>query len=383
MTPQPVPVSALRRAIALCTPGVHAGRTTLTVAQTFRLSPGKLGAFDFERYARCEMAALEGLPAVNIPARPLVAALRAVGKAHTVTFAVNGDRVTMRSNDDAPVPLSIRLPILGNDAMPILPPAATGQPARFDQAEWERVARVARAAGTDDTLPVLTAIELAVRDGMLWAGATDRYRLMLSRVRTANAGRPAVLLPARTIRLWTQLTKADAFGTELHLTSKDDRWKWAHLGTELPDGGKYDLTFTPHDGQFPNLHPLLSSPEALTTAVTVPRAPTLQALRALADFAGNHSNTPVVLKPTGGDLVMTTRDPSGSDDTIAEATIHGITTTGPVLDPAVNPRYLADALAASNGQEVTLRMVTIARPIVVDDGDPSLHQLVMPFRRTG
>lgn len=63
--------------------------------------------------------------------------------------------------------------------------------------------------GTDDYLPVLTAIHLSVRDGYLIAQATDRFRLGMCRHKLEDQGTPELeaLVLARDLKRVLQLFK--------------------------------------------------------------------------------------------------------------------------------------------------------------------------------
>lgn len=125
-------------------------------------------------------------------------------------------------------------------------------------------------AGTSDDLPVLTGVDIHVRDGYLVAMSTDRYRLACKRLRT-NVEAFDALISARDLRSILSLFKATRRGNPaMTLTVDGTKLTVANHGTLPVDALFSDamLTFNLLDGKFPDLSVLF------TKALERPRAET-------------------------------------------------------------------------------------------------------------
>lgn len=134
-----------------------------------------LAAFDYETSARVHVTGDGAEPGVILVCgHELVTAAKSLptGKSVRVTLTANSERLTMSA--DGVVSTFAAMPMEDYPALPEMP-AALGTVA--GQAFGRAVARVAAAAGTDETLPVLTCVEITAGQSELTFAATDRYRL--------------------------------------------------------------------------------------------------------------------------------------------------------------------------------------------------------------
>lgn len=226
---------------------------------------------------------------------------------------------------------------------------------------YRQLQRVLPAAGTDDTLPVLTGVQMTLTGRTLTLAATDRYRCAVADVpatphpdhpETAAASTLSALIPASVL---TRISK--------------------HLKTRTGSVGiAYDtpaLTLTVGDATFTirELHGCLPKfgamfPTTVDTSLTVDRATAQRALkkcRALITAKGQR-DSPVTLRwDDHGILTLAPRVGEPEDQarikgmTIASTTLAGPTPTAREIH--ANPSYLKDALEAFAGADtVTLHL---------------------------
>ncbi|WP_327436631.1 MULTISPECIES: DNA polymerase III subunit beta [unclassified Streptomyces] len=270
----------------------------------------------------------------------------------TVTLA--GDLLT---TDHLTVPVAA-LPV--GEFAPASKPARTA--AHLDAQElYRQLQRVLPAAGKDDTLPTLTAVEMTLTGRTLTLAATDRYRFAVADVpATPHPDHPATapehtltaLIPASVLtRLSTYLKTCTglvgiAFGTpELSLTMGDTT-----------------LTIQPHHGILPGYGALF--PTTADTSLTLDPATAQRGLKKCAALiaASGQRGSPVTLRwDDHGTLTLAPR--IGEPDDMARikgmllpfTTLSGPTPTARELH--ANPAFLADALAAFAGSDtVTLHL---------------------------
>ena len=159
-----------------------------------------LSCFDYEVSARVRLRADVAEPGtVLVPGRLLVEIVRSLPQ-HPVDFADDPDGVSVTCGDAAftltPLPLG-EYPELPE--LPQLAGAADGG------ALAAAIAQVTPAASRDDTLPMLTAVNVELDGTTMTLAATDRYRLAVRDLDwspapgIAGKGRIALLVPARTL----------------------------------------------------------------------------------------------------------------------------------------------------------------------------------------
>jgi DNA polymerase-3 subunit beta len=159
-----------------------------------------LSCFDYEVSARVRVRAEVAEPGtVLVPGRLLVEIVRSLPQ-HPVDFADDPDGVSVTCGDAAftltPLPLG------EYPELPELPQlAGTADGAALAVA----IAQVAPAASRDDTLPMLTAVNVELHGPTMTLAATDRYRLAVRDLEwspapgIAGQDRISFLVPARTL----------------------------------------------------------------------------------------------------------------------------------------------------------------------------------------
>lgn len=174
-----------------------------------------LSCFDYEVSARVRVRAEVAEPGtVLVPGRLLVEIVRSLPQ-HPVDFADDPDGVSVTCGDAAftltPLPLG-EYPELPE--LPQLAGTADGT------ALAAAIAQVTPAASRDDTLPMLTAVNVELDAATMTLAATDRYRLAVRDLEwrpapgLAGQGRISFLVPARTL---SEAARMMSHGDQVHV----------------------------------------------------------------------------------------------------------------------------------------------------------------------
>jgi DNA polymerase-3 subunit beta len=157
-----------------------------------------LSCFDYEVSARVRVRAEVAEPGtVLVPGRLLVEIVRSLPQ-HPVEFGDDPDGVSVTCGDAAF--MLTPLPLADYPDLPELPQlAGTADGGALAAA----IAQVTPAASRDDTLPMLTAVNVELDGKTMTLAATDRYRLAVRELdwnpAPGDHGRIALLVPAKTL----------------------------------------------------------------------------------------------------------------------------------------------------------------------------------------
>jgi len=234
----------------------------------------------------------------------------------------------------------------------IIPHEAFGECAR----------KVAYAASVADNRAVYRAVNTMVADGELTMVATDTFRLAVRRAPAPDCEPLSVLLPVGFVSEIERLGGA----VHLHLSAN-------HV--QVQSGGTRIIARL-IEGEWPNWQAVL--PTTCATWVTAERDALIGALQR-ASLMCKDDLTAVTLKLDGGDLIIT-----AAQAEVGEAREELTVQYGGdgVLDVAVRPKYLRDALAVMGGDEVRIEYTSFKHPVkVLDESDPDWTYVVMPVMR--
>ena len=170
-----------------------------------------LSCFDYEVSARVRVRAEVAEPGtVLVPGRLLVEIVRSLPQ-HAVEFADDPDGVSVTCGDAAF--MLTPLPLAEYPELPELPQlAGTADGGALAAA----IAQVTPAASRDDTLPMLTAVNVELDGKTMTLAATDRYRLAVRELDwnpapgSGEYGRIALLVPAKTLGDAARMMSHDA-----------------------------------------------------------------------------------------------------------------------------------------------------------------------------
>ncbi|MCZ4102643.1 DNA polymerase III subunit beta [Streptomyces sp. H39-C1] len=244
------------------------------------------------------------------------------------------------------------------------------------------IAQVAIAASRDDTLPVLTGVQMTVDGNTLTFAATDRYRFAVRTLQWRPNEPGAVgqaLLPAKRL---LETAKDVADDVRLFLSLPDE----SHGITGLI-GETTRVILRGLEGALPNYESLFPTEFAVTADVNTDAL--AGAVKRVALVA--ERNTPVRFSFTQGAVTLeagTSDEAQAVDGTDANYTDHS--GQQPTFDIAFNPQYLLDGLTAIGHETTRFAFTTPHKPALLradsspDSGpDSGLQYLLMPVRLTG
>jgi DNA polymerase-3 subunit beta len=176
-----------------------------------------LSCFDYEVSARVRVRAEVAEPGtVLVPGRLLVEIVRSLPQ-HPVDFADDPDGVSVNCGDAA-----FMLTPLPRGEYPDLPELPQFAGTADGGALAAAIAQVTPAASRDDTLPMLTAVNVEIDGTTMTLAATDRYRMAVRDLDwspapgIADKGKIAFLVPARTLSEAARMMSHDAVRVVLH-----------------------------------------------------------------------------------------------------------------------------------------------------------------------
>ncbi|MFD8597472.1 DNA polymerase III subunit beta [Kitasatospora sp. NPDC059646] len=334
-----------------------------------------LSAFDYETCATVTTdAEIADDGRALVSGRLLGDIAKALPKSAEVDLELAGTRLLVAAGS-----AKFELPLLPLDEYPALPAAPDTVFTAPADAFADAVAQVVVAAGTDDTLPVLTGVLLTLADdGRLTLAATDRYRFA---VRETDV-RPTGTVPAETTVLVPAKWICDAAKALTGEHPLHAGWHDGQFTLSVPGGraiGTRLLT-----GEFPKYRSLFPSAADATMTLTVPVAETIAALKRVALVVDD--KRPVRLTHQDGRLLLA----AGDDDGASAADHVSCNASGGVAavegcDVAIKPSYLIDALQALTEPEARLHLTHPHKPVLAlgwtgDGVEPDYEHLLMPIR---
>ena len=330
-----------------------------------------LASFDYEVSAHCEVAADVEEDGVVLVSGRLLADIAKALPNKPVDLEVEGNKVAVscgsarcsraaRAADDYP-------------ALPVMP-AVAGTIDAHDLAR--AVGQVSIAASRDDTLPLLTSVQIEVEGSSLVLMATDRYRLAMRELTWSPSNTElstTALLKARTL---SDVAKSLTSSGDVTGALSSESAASSLIGFEA--GGRRTTSLLT-DGDYPPVRRLF--PESTSIHATVGTDELMAAVRRVSLVADR--STPIHMSFTQGNLEL---DAGQGDD--AQATEQLVAhLEGDDISTAFNPGYLLDGLGALNQPYVRLDFTHASKPAVLTGMDSiggtdasSFRYLRMPIR---
>ncbi|MBW3069802.1 MULTISPECIES: DNA polymerase III subunit beta [unclassified Actinomyces] len=331
-----------------------------------------LASFDYEVSAHCEIPADVEEEGVVLVSGRLLADIAKALPSKPVDLEVEGTKVTVTCGASR-----FALAAMAAEDYPALPqmPGVAGTVDAHDLAE--AVSQVSIAASRDETLPLLTSVQMEVDGASLTLMATDRYRLAV-REMTWQPQDPQLsthaLLKARTLSdVAKSLTSTGDVTVALTEAAESAS---SLIGFEA--GGRRTTSLLT-DGDYPPVLRLF--PESTTIHATVGREELMGAVRRVSLVADRAA--PIHMSFTEGNLAL---DAGQGDD--AQASEQLVThLEGEDIATAFNPAYLLDGLGAINQPYVRFDFTHPSKPAVLTgmsaiggEEDTSFRYLIMPIR---
>ena len=265
-----------------------------------------------------------------------------------------------------------RTNIHGIDAVefPPLPARDAGTGVELDAHALEAaIGQTAVAASSDEARPVLTGVLLQLEGDRLTLVATDGHRLA---VRTLGVEAPAdsagvsVIVPARHLAEVARAITPTRARVSVTVSAQRNQ-----IFFTMPD---VEISSRLIEGNYPNYAQVI--PAESTTTVTLPASSLLRETRTAAVLAKDAAN--VVRFAAGPDTLTLSAQTAevGDDEAPLTATV-----SGQDVQIAFNARYVLDALAVLDAEEVQLAFngplsPGVLRPVGRDD----YLYIVMPVR---
>jgi DNA polymerase-3 subunit beta len=333
-----------------------------------------LSGFDYETSARVTVPAQVADPGRCIISGRLAAEISRSLPGLPVDLSVDGGKAQITCGSS-----HFALQTLPPNQYPALPdfPAASGT-VRSDVLA-QAVAQVAIAAGREDTLPVLTGVQVEIEGSTITLLATDRYRLAVREFEW-NPRSPEVsaeaLVPARVL---AEIAKATT-GTDIvvSLPGAGD----GIAGFEgVASGGRRRTATRLLDGEFPKVRRIIPAEAAIVTRARIETAGLIEAVKRVALVA--ERNTPVRLKFCEETVTL---DAGTGDEAQASESVEARVAGEPVA-VGFNPTYLLDGLNAIRAPVAQLAFTQAAKAAELTglhefDGDPisEFRYVVVPVR---
>ncbi len=237
------------------------------------------------------------------------------------------------------------------------------------------ISRVAFAAATEESRPVLTGVELKIEGNDFSLAAADGFRLAVQKDKLTEPidGNIEVIIPARTMNELNRLVSDDSEEIEVVMTPT--------RGQILFRSGDIEIVSQLLQGNFPNYQQLL--PEEHSTRSVFDTNALQRAVRSASIFARDGSNiVRMQLVPPSEDddngkaLISARSEEVGDNEDVVDAE----SLEGEESKIAFNSRYLMDVLAVLDKGNVVLETTTASSPGVFkpveDDG---YTHVVMPM----
>jgi DNA polymerase-3 subunit beta len=325
----------------------------------------ELAATDMELSLRADLTAeVADEGSVVAPARLLTDIVRLLPTSE-VELEYQAEESTLRVTGGS---AEYRLRTYAVEDFPRLPETETASIAEVEAAPFlAAIDCVGRAAGRDESRPVLTGIYASFGGGTLTMVATDSYRLSVKES-PVDAGGAAIdaIIPARAL-------------DELRRIAGDaETIKAGLLDNHVAFGvGGVWLTSRRIDGQFPDHAKLIPAAEEFTIELSLPRAELLDVVRRVAVMA--HRASPLRVRLAEGELTISaqTQDVGEARETMPAQY------TGEEFEIGFNADYLRDGIESVDGDDVVLKLINPLRPGLIQGPESGFKYLIMPIRLAG
>ena len=271
--------------------------------------------------------------------------------------------------------------IHGADAseFPPIPTVEEGVAAQIDpQVLKAAIARVAFAAATEESRPVLTGVEVKLEGEQFSMAAADGFRLAVQHGPLVQGvdSETKVIVPARTLNELSRLLGDHEEPVEIMLTPAKGQVLFRTKGNETVETVSRLL-----QGSFPNYEQLI--PQSFKTRAIFDLEPLLRAARTASIFARDGSNIirlqvlPAQDGETAGRLIISARSEEVGDhqDEVDADEIEG--DEGKI---AFNSRYLLDVLSVLERGKITLETTASSSPgVFKPTGSDDYVHVVMPM----
>ena len=262
---------------------------------------------------------------------------------------------------------------------PPIPTVDDGIPAAVDPVVLKSaIARVAFAAATEESRPVLTGVELKLNESQFTMAAADGFRLAVQHGALLQPvpEEITVIIPARTMNELSRLISNQEEPVEILMTPAKGQVMFRVRG-----GDTVEIVSQLLQGTFPNYEQLI--PQSYTTRAIMDLPTVLRAARTASIFARDGSNiirmhlipSTSDEEPPRAEISAQSEEVGDNQDLVDLDEIEG--EEGKI---AFNSRYLLDVLSVLEKGKVALETTTSSSPGVFKPTDSAEYiHVVMPM----
>lgn len=325
-------------------------RTTLPILSGVLIQAGDeglvLSSFDYEVSSRTEIQADVEEPGTVLVSGRLLAEIAGRLPNAPVRIATEDSRISVTCGSASFTLLS--MPVEEYPSIPEIGSESGLVPAtEFASA----VAQVAVAASRDDVTPVITGVQLEVRENTLGLVATDRYRVAIREIEwdggSVGGEELTALVPARTLQEVGK-TFGHSGNISVSITSRDDRELIAFSAE------KKTVTSLLIKGNFPPVRRLF--PETVENYAVLNTADLIEATRRVSLVLEREAALRYSFSQDG-----LTLEAIGSEQAQASETIDAIL-TGDDTVVSLKPQFLLDGLSAVPSEFVRISFTKTENP---------------------
>ncbi|MEU8926992.1 DNA polymerase III subunit beta [Kitasatospora sp. NPDC048545] len=360
-----------------------------------------LAAFDYEACATTRLdAEIADDGTALVSGRLLNDICKALPKAAEVDIELSGARLLLTAGT-----ARFTLPTLPVEEYPALPAAPDTVLSVDGDALADAVAQAVVAAGTDDTLPALTGVQMVLEGSRLTLAATDRYRFAVRELTVKPTGTLPDTKPVKKAKkkgddAGPTAEELDAAARTVLVPAKFLAEAARALAGEHPvsigwSDGQLTLSIPGRttgtrllEAEFPKFRGLFPSTADAELTITVPVEEALAAIKRVALVASD--KRPIRLAVDGDQLLIEAGD--GDDaraaDRIPCNSVGSLDDRVQGCDAAFNPGYLADCLKSMTTPEARFHLTSSTKPVLVlghsgEDTGGDYQHLLMPIRLQG
>ena len=253
------------------------------------------------------------------------------------------------------------------------------------------------SASKDDTLPILTGVQLAVSEGEVKALSTDRYRMHLSRhdvttaANLAEGGTTALVRSESLRKMALRIPKGSSVTFGGWFGAEDEG-----VGLLARGSGPVDWNFSARtvDGDYPKINTLLH--EEKPVRVVVDTAAFRRAVKVACEVADattyRHAHVHIDMTAAGVKVSPVLAELFDMANEVPAMTIPEVpalpgTVCADELKMMLNAKFMLESIADFSGPTVTLHVGSVNKPLLVTDTDRSstatIARLIMPVRMPG
>lgn len=373
-----VPRAALSSTLAWCARALPS-RPTLPVLAGIRIvvEDGVLTAssYDYDQSAAGTLEVEGDNLSVLVSGKLLADIVRSLS-GDTVVFVLEDDNSHLKVTSGRSTFRLPLLPLLDYPSLPSVPPRLG---TISGTALADAIRQVAAAAGSDTSLPLLTAVNITAypAEGHLTLAATDRYRLAVTEVpyspEDPTEDERTFLVPAKLLESYSK-NFTDSEQVTLH-QGEEQQGLFGITGNSLT------ATTRLLEGQFPNYQPLL--PKTFVAEVDIPKQEFIDAVKRVTLVADRSQSIRLQFEQ-GLLTIMTAGGTDAAQSAMEEIEVEyeGAEEGEDELAINFNPTYLLDGLAHIRTSLVTMQLVSSIKPalLINKEVDDPFQYLLMPIR---